>query len=352
MDDRFLNMITKQFCHSEEELREQLQGIPGITRAIPTRVDGQALIASGGYFSVAAAVQVCNDLCRQRPEDLLWLQRLQQKGEALAEEKAVLLLPPPRTSAETALFAAWFGQDPANSEDLPDIRSALKSHTGKENPIAPLNCSILDAEVGRSILEYADPDLLPTWGLLSSSGCLPRKKPSETRQAGLDADFRLLHLLSIILGEDREDGMNMELVYFATWIPAFNRHVVARAAPMTDIFERPDVAIGSISAGDDILTSVKDLLIRDWLNLREYLDVDSRWTVSREGLVDQATAEQVATAAWPEEKKLGHPKQHWPYCASEEELRKYLKSITSREKHTFIDKLDYEELCATIISIY
>ena len=127
---------------------------------------------------------------------------------------------------------------------------------------------------------------------------------------------------------------------------------MARAAPMTDIFERPDVAIGSSSAGDDLLTSVKGLLIRDWLNLREYLDVDSRWTVSREGLVDQATAEQVATAGWPEEKKLDHPKQRWPYCASEEELRKYLKSITSRDKHPRIDQLDHGELCATITSIY
>ena len=223
---------------------------------------------------------------------------------------------------------------------------------GSEDPIAPLNCSILDAEVGRSVVEYADPDLLPAWGLLSCSGCLPRKKPSETRQAGLDAKFRPLHLLSIILGEDREDGMNMEFVYFAAWIPAFNRHVVARAAPMTDIFERPDVAIGSISPDDDILTSVKGLLIRDWLNLREYLDLDSRWTVSREGLVDQATAEQIAIAVWPEEKELGPTKQRWPYCASEEELRKYLKSITSRDKPPRIDQLDYGELCATIISIY
>lgn len=80
-DNRYLNMVTKKFCNSEEELRAELKDVPGVARAIPTRSDQQALIAIGGYFTVEAAVRACSLLCENSQEDMEWLARTRQHPE-------------------------------------------------------------------------------------------------------------------------------------------------------------------------------------------------------------------------------------------------------------------------------
>lgn len=98
--------------------------------------------------------------------------------------------------------------------------------------------------------------------------------------------------------------------------------------------------------------SVKDLLIEDWLKLREYLDIDSPWIVSREGMIDQAAAELIAMAVWSEKEELASPQQCWPYSASEKELRSYLNNMTQGKKQKILSEMSHEELCSVICNMH
>ena len=346
----YINMKTKAFCSSEEELRTQVENIPGVSRVVPMRGLNLAMVASGGYFKEEHVIEVFNDLCKSTSEGAVWKQRIQEKAEA--QEKQVIFQQPAYSSAGTTLIAAWLEQGSEISKPLSDFQSALKEITGQECPNKPLNCSLLDAVVGRLVLHNADPRRLPKWGLLSSSGCIPRKVDPVIKELCFHSELLPIHLLSIILGQKYENGMNMEFAYFATFLPSFDKYVIARAAPMNDIFDSVDVAIGSVNKGDDFLPSAMVLLAKDWMNLRKYYEFDEKWSVSRVGLINDASAKQIAGVAWPEEEEeIKTPKQQWPYCASENELRSYLNSMTEGRKEAELREMSHEELCALICNM-
>ena len=202
------------------------------------------------------------------------------------------------TPEENAVFCAWLGMHPKKTGTMPSLEKSIKTLMAGYIDTEPYNCSMLEGIVGWTLLENADEDLLPTWGLLSPSGCIPRKRRDRSQHPDRKINLKPVHLISIQLNNNDPDAFIEECVYFLIWIPIFNKYVVTKSAPTTDIFEMCDYAIGFFNETTDIQGEVSTLLHTDWCKFRDETQ-QGKWKLLREGMLAREQVDLISEQVWP-----------------------------------------------------
>lgn len=208
-----------------------------------------------------------------------------KRSRALRDDQALVSLSPD----EQVVLDAYF--DEANV-DTQKLREACERF---ELP-RWLNCSVLEALVGRILVENVQ-ERLPQWASFRD-GRADFGRKYHKRLKGKSLEFLPQHLFTINWG-DSGPGFSWPEAYYLAYIPGRHRYVVLASQDSTDEWGCTDRAIGHFDAGEDKLLGAKRLIAARWRPGDGSEPIP--WCELLEtGLVDRETAECWRREVWSE----------------------------------------------------
>jgi hypothetical protein len=193
---------------------------------------------------------------------------------------------------EHRVLSAWLGVEPL--ADLPDSLSLDMSFNALGFEQEPTVHTQGDAAVASILLERVQ-DQLPQWAFVRE-GNVTLSRILHERRAIRAVELTPRRLL-LVNWATSGPGFEWPEVYFMTYVPLYDVHVVTGSFDGDDCWGFTDIALGHFPAGGDLRHGSERIIRDEWAQLRSEND-QPQWEYCEKGFIDSERALELADEIW------------------------------------------------------